>query len=299
MRAAGSGEVNRAAESNLTYPDSRLSGHRGEGGGDDLQPTDRVADLHSGVDDRPPGALRATPLDLAFETDPTRVRPRAAPGEGDRDEPDAQCPASPEAPPPQRAYLHDPPAVSANEEEPVSRAALLIVDVQNEAVARGPYLGAAVLANIADLLGACRSTGMEVVYVQHEEAAGSDGAAETEEWEIHDSVRPEPGEKIVRKRFNSAFKDTDLLRHLRSRGIATLILVGIQTEYCVDTTCRVAFEHGFRIIMPEGTNTTYDNGEVSARQIYELYNERIFAGRFADVTPLNEALDMIMRGELE
>lgn len=137
-----------------------------------------------------------------------------------------------------------------------------------------------------------------MVYVQHEELPGSDGAAETEGWEIHDSVRPEPGEKIVRKRFNSAFKDTDLLRHLRSRGISTLILVGIQTEYCVDTTCRVAFEHGFRIIMPERTNTTYDNGDVSARQIYELYNERIFSGRFADVTSLDQALDMIMKGDL-
>ena len=188
--------------------------------------------------------------------------------------------------------------VHPDDEEPVSRVALLIVDVQNEAVARGPYLGSAVLANIADLLAACRSTGVEVVYVQHEEAPGPDGVADTEGWEIHDSVRPEPGEKIVRKRFNSAFKDTDLLRHLRSRVISTLILVGIQTEYCVDTTCRVAFEHGFRIIMPEGTNTTYDNGEVPARQIYELYNERIFAGRFAEVIPLNRALDMIVRGEL-
>jgi nicotinamidase-related amidase len=46
--------------------------------------------------------------------------------------------------------------------------------------------------------------------------------------------------------------------------------VEIQTEYCVDTTCRVAFGRGCEVIVPEGTNTTWDNGDVSARQMYEL-----------------------------
>lgn len=174
-----------------------------------------------------------------------------------------------------------------------TKAALLVVDVQNHAVALGPHRGDEVVANIARLVAACRSAGVDVVYVQHDEPAGSEGAPGTEGWEIHDAVRPAPGETVVRKRHNSAFKDTGLLRHLRTRGISTLFLVGIQTEYCVDTTCRVAFDHGFRIIMPEATNTTFDNGDLSARQIYELYNERIFPGRFAEVPSMADALSMI------
>ncbi|MEQ8331513.1 MAG: hypothetical protein RH859_13725 [Longimicrobiales bacterium] len=66
----------------------------------------------------------------------------------------------------------------------------------------------------------------------------------------------------------------------------------------MDTTCRVAFDHGFRVVMPRGTNTTYDNGDVSARQIVELCNERIFAGRFAEVPSMDEAVRRIRDGDL-
>lgn len=173
--------------------------------------------------------------------------------------------------------------------------ALLVVDVQNRAVELGPYRGAEVLADIAALQAACRAAGVDVIHVQHDEPPGTPGAPGTEGWEIHEAVRPLPGETVVRKRHNSAFKDTDLLAHLRDRDVGTLILVGIQTEYCVDTTCRVAFDHGFRVIMPRGTNTTYDNGDVSARQIVELCNERIFAGRFAEVPSMDAVLEEIRR----
>lgn len=172
-------------------------------------------------------------------------------------------------------------------------AALLVVDAQNEAVAKGPHRGDEVLANIATLIAACRTAGVEVIYVQHDEPEGEDGAPGTEGWEIHDSVRPAAGEKVVRKRFNSAFRETDLTDYLRQRRLGTLIVTGIQTEYCVDTTIRVAFELGFRVIVPEWTNTTYDNGDVTAAQIWELHNRRIFDGRFAELRSMEETLAAI------
>ncbi len=97
----------------------------------------------------------------------------------------------------------------------------------------------------------------------------------------------------MRKRFNSAFRQTDLLSHLERRGVSDLIIVGLQTEYCVDTTIRVAFEFGFSIVVPEMTNTTFDNGEISAEQIYDLHNRRVFAGRFAEVMTMSEALSAV------
>jgi nicotinamidase-related amidase len=150
-----------------------------------------------------------------------------------------------------------------------------------------------VLGNIALLITTCRSAGVEVIHVQHEDEPGSALAPGTPGWEIHASVRPAPGEKVVRKRFNSAFRGTDLRSHLEERGIRTLIMVGIQTEYCVDTTCRVAFEHGFEVVMPEMTNTTYDNGDLSAVQIHEYHNRRIFEGRFATMPSMPEVLEAI------
>jgi nicotinamidase-related amidase len=172
-------------------------------------------------------------------------------------------------------------------------AALLIVDVQEGAVARGPFEVRRVLDNISRLLAACRASGVHVVYVQHDGRPGESEEPHTPGWEIHAGIRPLEDEPVVRKRFNSAFRETQLDTHLRSRGIDTLLITGIQTEYCVDTTIRVAFELGYTILLPELTNTTHDNGGVSARDIYELFNRRIFDGRFASVISLEEALDRV------
>jgi nicotinamidase-related amidase len=168
--------------------------------------------------------------------------------------------------------------------------ALLVVDVQAGAVARKPYRGDVVLENIAALIDACRAAGVEVIYVQHDGDPGDPEEPGTAGWEIAEAVRPAPGEHVVHKRFNSAFRETDLRAHLEGRGIGTLILVGIQTEYCVDTTCRVAFENGFSVIMPEMTNTTFDNGGLTAAQIHEHHNRRIFDGRFAAVRSMADTL---------
>ncbi|MGD2068226.1 MAG: cysteine hydrolase family protein [Gemmatimonadota bacterium] len=178
----------------------------------------------------------------------------------------------------------------------MARIALLVVDVQEAAVALGPYQGEVVLANIAALVDACRSNDVEVVHVQHDGDPGEDTEPGTEGWRIHAPVAPAPGEKVVRKRYNSAFRGTSLRSYLDARGIDTLILVGLQTEYCVDTTCRVAFEHGYRVVMPEMTNSTYDNGELTAEEVHELFNRRIFEGRFAAVPSLESALREISAG---
>ena len=153
------------------------------------------------------------------------------------------------------------------------------------------------LENIARLIAACRTAGVEVIHVQHDGEPGDDDEPGSSGWEIHAAVRPNPREKIVRKRFNSAFRETDLRSYLDERGVGTLILVGIQTEYCVDTTCRVAFEHGFNVVIPEKTNTTYGNGELNASQIYDLVNRRILDGRFALLRSLEDTLAAIEKGE--
>jgi nicotinamidase-related amidase len=169
------------------------------------------------------------------------------------------------------------------------RTALLVVDVQEAAVGPGLYEGEAVLANIAELVALCRESGVEVVFVQHDGRAGSAYEPGKPGWPIHSAVRPRPDEKVVRKATNSAFRRTDLRSYLEERGVHTLVIVGLHTEFCVDTTCRVAFEHGFDILMPEMTNTTFDNGELTGRQLYELYNQRILRDRFARVPTMDEA----------
>ncbi len=63
--------------------------------------------------------------------------------------------------------------------------------------------------------------------------------------QIHDCVAPLAGETVVRKHFPNSFRDTALLDELRSRGITRLVIAGMMTHMCVDTTVRAAFDLGF------------------------------------------------------
>jgi len=74
-----------------------------------------------------------------------------------------------------------------------------------------------------------------------------------------------------------------LKKYLENKGIDTIILVGLQTEYCIDATCKNAFEFGYNVIIPEETNTTFDNEYLPANKIYNFFNFRIWNKRFASV----------------
>ena len=66
------------------------------------------------------------------------------------------------------------------------------------------------------------------------------------------------------KQVNSAFRGTGLLEYLREKNESTIVIVGLQTEYCIDATLKAGFEHGFRMIVPANTNSTFDNRYMTA-----------------------------------
>lgn len=175
----------------------------------------------------------------------------------------------------------------------MENTALLIVDVQNALVDDKPFNLDNTLANIKKLQDTCRANKIEVIYIQHDGEKEDNLEPFSKGWDIHHSIYPESGEKIIRKTYNSAFKNTELEEYLDSKNIKTLILVGMQTEYCIDTTCRVAFEKGYKLIMPEHTNTTYDNGQLTGSEIYEYHNLKIFKNRFAEVIDIDETIERI------
>ena len=83
--------------------------------------------------------------------------------------------------------------------------------------------------------------------------------------------------------------------YLESKNIDTIILTGLQTEYCIDATCKSAFEHEYKIIIPEETNTTFDNEYLSGEKLYEFYNYKIWSNRFARVLSMNEVTEMLIK----
>jgi nicotinamidase-related amidase len=175
----------------------------------------------------------------------------------------------------------------------VENTVLLVVDVQTCMIKEHPYNELHVLANIQKLLGAAREHGLEVVYVRHEDEEGGDLERGSEGWEIYSDISPLAGEKIFDKHFNSAFLKTGLREYLTDKKVDTIILVGLQTEYCIDATCKAAFEHGFQIMIPEETNTTFDNEFLSGEKLYQYYNYKIWNHRFAKVLPIEEVIALI------
>ena len=167
--------------------------------------------------------------------------------------------------------------------------ALLVIDVQNALVDDHPYHGTELLRMIQRLLSACRSHRIPVLYVQHTET-GEGLLKGTKGWEIAEAIAPHDGETVIEKNFSSAFRKTDLNARLQSLGVKNLLMCGMQTEYCVDATCKVAFELGYHVIIPAGGTSTYRNGSFAAEDLIEYYENRIWNGRFADVLPAKEIL---------
>ena len=69
-------------------------------------------------------------------------------------------------------------------------------------------------------------------------------------YELDPRLRRRPTEKLVRKRYASAFKGTNLHEMLTSLRIDTLIVTGVSTSHCVYATCRDATD-SFRVIVPK------------------------------------------------
>lgn len=173
--------------------------------------------------------------------------------------------------------------------------AVLVVDMQKALVDAKPFNHLGVVANIKKLITTARQEKVEVVYVQHDGGAGDDLEKGTKGWEICEELAPAGTEKVFDKHFNSAFKETDLQEYLHGKGIQSIILVGMQTEYCIDTSCKVALEFGYRLTMPEGTTTTFDNDYFTGEQLVRYYEQKIWKHRFAEVIPLEDVLGRLGR----
>lgn len=151
------------------------------------------------------------------------------------------------------------------------KTALLVIDAQNEmfAEANPVYKSEELLRNVQSLIEKARASGSPVIYVQHNDQGLVEG---THDWQIHPSIQPEEGDTVIQKRTPDSFHETGLQQVLQEKGIRNLVLVGNQTEYCVDTTTRRAFSLGYRLTLVEDGHGTWDSDGLSAKQIIDHHN---------------------------
>ncbi len=132
--------------------------------------------------------------------------------------------------------------------------ALLLVDIQNDYFPGGAMelVGSVEAGNQArELLAAFRRKSLPVIHVQH--IALHPGATfflpNTGGVEINECVSPETNEIVVRKHFPNSFRDTALLERLREFKVAELVIAGMMTHMCIDSTTRAAFDLGFECFL--------------------------------------------------
>jgi len=162
-------------------------------------------------------------------------------------------------------------------------AALLVVDVQNDFVSpqgsagkRGEDVSAAVasIPNLVRLIDQARRVGLTTVYVQtiHSEwtdtpswiyrSSQKGGLSTCREgtWgaEFYDGIQPLPSERVVVKHRYSAFINTDLNTVLKARQIESVLVCGVATNVCVETTARDAYMYDYYVTLIDDCSAAYD-----------------------------------------
>jgi nicotinamidase-related amidase len=139
--------------------------------------------------------------------------------------------------------------------------ALILIDIQEgfDDPRWGPRNNPDAEANAARLLNAWRGSGRPLVHIQHHSTEpdstlrpGQPGV------EFKRELAPGPGEPVMTKSVNSAFIGTGLEGFLRERDIDQVVITGLTTNHCVETTTRMAGNLGFNPILVSDATATFD-----------------------------------------
>lgn len=179
------------------------------------------------------------------------------------------------------------------------QTALLLIDVQQSFRQRPYWTDAdvpAFLQRINALVAGAVERGIPVVRVFHvdDEPAGGPFSPSSGLIRPLDGLAPYDAALTITKHRHSALAGTDLAIRLRERGIRRIIVAGIRTEQCCETTTRHASDEGFEVDFVTEATLTWDmttptGSTLSAAQIRER-TATVLAGRFATLCTVEEAL---------
>jgi nicotinamidase-related amidase len=165
--------------------------------------------------------------------------------------------------------------------------ALVVIDVQKgmfDDAANAPHDGDAVVDRIADLIARARAAKTPIFFVQHDGGPEHPFFPGKPGFPFHDKLAPQPGDDVTVKHRSSAFHDTDFDAKLKRAGVDHLIVTGMQSEYCVDSAIRGAYERGYTITLVSDAHSTFDTKVAKAKDIVAIQNETM-NGSFASTIP--------------
>lgn len=172
---------------------------------------------------------------------------------------------------------------------------LIVIDMQKALMDDELYNRDGLLKNVAAIIAAARENSVEVIYVQHDAGPGTGFTVGDEAFEIADEVTPQAGEKVFVKTINSCFGNKDFTAYLEAAKDDTLMIVGLQTNFCIDATVKSAFERGYDVIVPEGAHSTFDNPYMTGETTCAYYFNEVWPGLFADCVSMDEAYELLQK----
>lgn len=172
---------------------------------------------------------------------------------------------------------------------------LLIIDIQNDYFPGGKmelYKANEAANKAAEVLMNCRMTDLPIIFVQHiADINSSFFIPDSHGAELHDMIRPLQKELIIQKSYPNAFRGTSLLEILHKNQINEIILCGMMTHMCVDTSVRAAYDLGFECTLISDACATkeleFDSIVVHPREVQTSYLSAI-DGTFAKVIKAKE-----------
>ncbi len=169
---------------------------------------------------------------------------------------------------------------------------LFVVDMQKGLATDELYSYDMLIKNATKLIEVARKNKVEVIYFQHDDGEGSGLSQGDVDFEIVDLIKPRKNETIFIKTKRSCFSNKSFEEYLEDNNESDLMIVGLQTEFCIDATVKSAYEKGYSVFLPHEGNSTFDNDFISGEKTYKFYNEWIWPG-IAKCITIKEAIKLL------
>jgi nicotinamidase-related amidase len=153
------------------------------------------------------------------------------------------------------------------------KTAVLVIDVQ-QGLCTGEGAAhdcAGTIARINAVTDKARQSGVPVLFIQHESTQGylEHGSSA---WALADGLTVADTDLKLRKTTPDSFLRTDLQALLQARGVEHLVICGMHSEFCVDTTTRKALALGYPVTLVADAHTSAGNAAISATQVIAHHN---------------------------
>ncbi|HEV7923343.1 MAG TPA: isochorismatase family protein [Thermoanaerobaculia bacterium] len=179
--------------------------------------------------------------------------------------------------------------------QPIERSALLVIDAQDSFKAKPRWERRSnpdFERNVAALIGAWRAADLPVLFIMHTDEDG-EFRRDSPYFKLMDFIERRENEPLLIKNTRNSFTSTDLQQRLTALGVTRIVVTGIQTEQCCETTTRIGADLGYDVdFVTEATRTfplvNWETGEEYDTDSVTRHTEWVLRGRFARIVKVSD-----------